>query len=137
MLSNFDNGRTVAAPIIQGAYTMQNDQTKPSTTTQQTKPAERTNTPLQTVKITDGMPATSTANKSAEQADQKSKVDPKDKKATPQAPVKLEIATAIYLRMQKNKNVTRKEIIDEFVKEAKLSKAGASTYYQLIKAKQT
>nr|WP_255562991.1 hypothetical protein [Herbaspirillum sp. ASV7] len=37
--------------------------------------------------------------------------------------------------MQKNKNVTRKEIIEEFVKEAKLSKAGASTYYQLIKAK--
>ncbi|AON52801.1 MULTISPECIES: hypothetical protein [Herbaspirillum] len=47
----------------------------------------------------------------------------------------MEIATAIYPRMQKNKNLTRMEFIDEFVKEAKLSKAGASTYYQLIKAK--
>jgi len=63
--------------------------------------------------------------------------DSNDKKAKTQAPVKMEIVTEIYLRMHKNKNVTRKEIIDEFVKEAKLSKAGASTYYQLIKAKQT
>ncbi|WP_343741463.1 hypothetical protein [Herbaspirillum huttiense] len=47
----------------------------------------------------------------------------------------MEIATAIYLRMQKNKNATRNEIIDEFVNETELSKAGASTYYQLIKEK--
>jgi hypothetical protein len=38
-------------------------------------------------------------------------------------------------RPRKVKGITRKEIIDQFVVEAKLSKAGASTYYQLIKAK--
>lgn len=48
---------------------------------------------------------------------------------------KMEIATEIFKRMKKVKGVTRKEIIDRFVAEAKLSKAGASTYYQLIKAK--
>jgi len=114
---------------------MQNDQIKPGTTTQQIKPAEKSNTPLQTVKITDGMPSPNGAGKPAEQESQKATVGSKNKKAEVQGPVKMEIATAIYLRMQKNKNVTRKEIIDEFVKEAKLSKAGASTYYQLIKAK--
>jgi hypothetical protein len=114
---------------------MQNDQTKPGPAIPQTKNVEKTNTPLQTVKITDGMPSPNAPSKSAEQASQKATVDSKEK-AKVQGPVKMEIATAIYLRMQKNKNVTRKEIIDEFVKEAKLSKAGASTYYQLIKAKQ-
>lgn len=48
---------------------------------------------------------------------------------------KMEIATEIFKRMKKVKGATRKEIIDRFVAEAKLSKAGASTYYQLIKAK--
>lgn len=48
---------------------------------------------------------------------------------------KMEIATEIYKRMRKVKGITRKEILDEFVAVAKLSKAGASTYYQLIKAK--
>ncbi|MDT0357830.1 hypothetical protein RJO15_18720 [Herbaspirillum huttiense F1] len=115
---------------------MQNDQIKPGTATQQTKPADKTNTPLRTVKIADGMPLPNEASESAEQASQKATADSKDKKANTQAPVKMQIATAIYLRMQKNKNITRKEIIDEFVKEAKLSKAGASTYYQLIKTKQ-
>lgn len=114
---------------------MQNDQIKPGTATQQTKPTEKTNTPLHTVKLTDGMPSPNAASKPAEQKNQKTTADSKDKKAKTQAPVKMEIATEIYLRMQKNKNVTRKEIIDEFVKEAKLSKAGASTYYQLIKAR--
>jgi hypothetical protein len=48
---------------------------------------------------------------------------------------KMEIATEIYKRMKKVTGITRKEILDEFVAVAKLSKAGASTYYQLIKAK--
>lgn len=48
---------------------------------------------------------------------------------------KMEIATEIFKRLKKVKGITRKEIIDKFVVEAKLSKAGASTYYQLIKAK--
>ena len=51
------------------------------------------------------------------------------------AKTKMEIATEIFTRLKKVKGITRKEIIDQFVVEAKLSKAGASTYYQLIKAK--
>ncbi|WP_371868016.1 hypothetical protein [Pseudoduganella rivuli] len=53
----------------------------------------------------------------------------------PKAPTKMEIASSIYLRMSKQKDVTRKQIVEQFVAEAKLSAAGASTYYQLIKAK--
>lgn len=53
----------------------------------------------------------------------------------PKIPTKMEIASAIYQRMSKQKDVTRKQIVDQFVADAKLSPAGASTYYQLIKAK--
>lgn len=53
----------------------------------------------------------------------------------PKAPTKMEIASAIYLRISKQKDVTRKQIVEQFVAEAKLGAAGASTYYQLIKAK--
>jgi hypothetical protein len=53
----------------------------------------------------------------------------------PKAPTKMEIASTIYLRMSKQKDMTRKQIVEQFVAEAKLSAAGASTYYQLIKAK--
>lgn len=53
----------------------------------------------------------------------------------PKAPTKMEIASSIYLRMSKQKDVNRKQIVEQFVTEAKLSTAGASTYYQLIKAK--
>ena len=53
----------------------------------------------------------------------------------PKAPTKMEIASAIYVRMSKQKDMTRKRIVEQFVAEAKLSAAGASTYYQLIKAK--
>ena len=53
----------------------------------------------------------------------------------PKAPTKMEIASAIYMRMSKQKDMTRKQIVEQFVAEAKLSVAGASTYYQLIKAK--
>jgi hypothetical protein len=53
----------------------------------------------------------------------------------PKAPTKMEVASSIYLRMSNQKDVTRKQIVEQFVAEAKLSAAGASTYYQLIKAK--
>jgi len=48
---------------------------------------------------------------------------------------KMDIATEIYKRMMKTKGMTRKEVLEQFVSQAKLSKAGASTYFQLIKAK--
>jgi len=53
----------------------------------------------------------------------------------PKVPTKMEIASSIYMRMSKQKDMTRKQIVEQFVAEAKLSAAGASTYYQLIKAK--
>jgi hypothetical protein len=37
--------------------------------------------------------------------------------------------------MMQTKGMTRKEVLEQFVSHAKLSKAGASTYFQLIKAK--
>lgn len=55
--------------------------------------------------------------------------------ATAAAPTKMELATEIYKRMRAVKDVTRKDIIEKFVAEVKLTKAGASTYYQMIKDK--
>ncbi|KGV56950.1 hypothetical protein WT77_24275 [Burkholderia stagnalis] len=55
--------------------------------------------------------------------------------ATPIAPTKMELATEIYKRMRTVKDVTRKDIIEKFITEVKLTKAGASTYYQMIKDK--
>ncbi len=55
---------------------------------------------------------------------------PKGKKSS-----KMAIATDIYNRMIKQKGITRKDIIAKFMAEAKLTKAGARTYFQLIKAK--
>ncbi|GAB6847890.1 hypothetical protein [Paraburkholderia kururiensis] len=55
--------------------------------------------------------------------------------ATAAAPTKMELATEIYKRMRTVKDVTRKDIIEKFVAEVKLTKAGASTYYQMIKDK--
>lgn len=46
---------------------------------------------------------------------------------------KMQVATEIYKRMKRRKQVTRKEIIEQFISEAGLSKDGASTYYQMIK----
>ncbi|MBN8162936.1 hypothetical protein G0D91_04070 [Burkholderia multivorans] len=56
-------------------------------------------------------------------------------KAVPAAPTKMELATEIYKRMRTVKDVTRKDIIEKFIAEVKLTKAGASTYYQMIKDK--
>ena len=49
---------------------------------------------------------------------------------------KMDVATEIYKRMRRQRNVTRKDIIAKFVAEADLSIAAASTYYQIIKARQ-
>lgn len=46
---------------------------------------------------------------------------------------KMQIAKEVYKRMMRRKQVTRKEIIEQFGAEAGLSKDGASTYYQIIK----
>lgn len=56
-------------------------------------------------------------------------------KAPPATPTKMELATEIYKRMRTVKDVTRKDIIEKFIAEVKLTKGGASTYYQLIKDK--
>lgn len=69
--------------------------------------------------------STSTGNDTAAKAAQ----------ATAAAPTKMELATEIYKRMRTVKDVTRKDIIEKFVAEVKLTKAGASTYYQMIKDK--
>lgn len=56
-------------------------------------------------------------------------------KAAPTTPTKMELATEIYKRMRTVKDVSRKDIIEKFIAEVKLTKAGASTYYQMIKGK--
>ena len=56
-------------------------------------------------------------------------------KAEPATPTKMELATEIYKRMRSVKDVTRKDIIEKFIADVKLTKAGASTYYQMIKDK--
>ncbi|WP_186267691.1 hypothetical protein [Burkholderia gladioli] len=56
-------------------------------------------------------------------------------KAVPATPTKMELATEIYKRMRTVKDVTRKDIIEKFIVDVKLTKAGASTYYQMIKNK--
>ena len=53
----------------------------------------------------------------------------------PATPTKMELATEIYKRMRTVKDVTRKDIIEKFVSEVRLTKTGASTYYQMIKDK--
>lgn len=50
--------------------------------------------------------------------------------AVPATPTKMELVTEIYKRMRTVKDVTRKDIVEKFIAEVKLTKAGASTYYQ-------
>jgi len=57
-------------------------------------------------------------------------------KEKPIGRTKMDIATEIYKQMMKTKGMTRKEVLEKFIVEAKLSKSGASTYFQLIKAAQ-
>lgn len=80
--------------------------------------------------------STPTADTPANEGKSDASVSPTVKaEKKPKAPTKMEIASAIYLRMSKQKDMTRKQIVEQFVAEAKLSAAGASTYYQLVKAK--
>ena len=46
---------------------------------------------------------------------------------------KMSAATEIYRRMSRKKGSTRKEIVAAFIEEVGLTKAGAATYYQIIK----
>ena len=84
------------------------------------------------IKTTTPAESASDANKSENSAGDKSGQDVKE---GPAERTKMDIATEIYMQMKKTKGITRKEILERFVAEAKLSKAGASTYFQLIKAK--
>jgi len=49
------------------------------------------------------------------------------------AQTKMSRAADIYRRMTRKKGTTRKEIVAAFVEEVALTKAGAATYYQMIK----
>lgn len=51
---------------------------------------------------------------------------------SPKAPSKADIARGIFAEMQ---GATRKDVIARFMSEARLTKAGAATYYQNFKAK--
>jgi hypothetical protein len=84
------------------------------------------------IKSTTATDNASVENKSEKTAGEKAGETTKD---VPVERTKMEIATEIYLSMKKTKGITRKEILERFVSEAKLSKAGSSTYFQLIKAK--
>lgn len=90
-------------------------------------PIKSTSTPISSTATTD-----TTANEGKSDASDSPAANAEKK---PKAPTKMEIASAVYTRMSRQKEVTRKQIVEQFVVEAKLSPAGASTYYQLIKAK--
>lgn len=77
-------------------------------------------------------------NASAENIAHKSAAESSDKgkKGEPGDRTKMDIATELYTQMMKTKGMTRKEVLEQFIAQAKLSKAGASTYFQLIKAAQ-
>lgn len=90
-------------------------------------PIKSTSTPISSTPTTD---TTVNEEKSDASDSPAAKAEKKSK-----APTKMEIASAVYTRMSRQKEVTRKQIVEQFVAEAKLSPAGASTYYQLIKAK--
>lgn len=90
-------------------------------------PNRNGSTPISSTPTTDAPTDDGKSNTSASPA---AKAESKHK-----APTKMEVASAIYSRMSRQKDMTRKQIVEQFVTEAKLSAAGASTYYQLIKAK--
>ncbi|WP_063548409.1 hypothetical protein [Burkholderia territorii] len=55
--------------------------------------------------------------------------------AVPAIPTKMELATKICERVRTVKDVTRKDIIETFIAGVKLTQAGVSAYYQMIKDK--
>jgi hypothetical protein len=50
---------------------------------------------------------------------------------------KMDKATKVFLAMYGKEDVRRKDIINVFINRCNLTPAGASTYYQNIKKKQT
>lgn len=50
---------------------------------------------------------------------------------------KMDKATKVFLAMYGKEDVKRKDIINAFINRCELTPAGASTYYQNIKKKQT
>lgn len=85
------------------------------------------------IKSTPTMQNASVENKTGKSVVEKMGEDQKEKSAER---TKMDIATELYKQMMKTKGMTRKEVLEKFIAEAKLSKAGASTYFQLIKAAQ-
>lgn len=51
----------------------------------------------------------------------------------PSAPSKMSMAQDVFRRLGRKKITTRKEIVAAFIEEVGLTKAGAATYYQIIK----
>jgi len=49
------------------------------------------------------------------------------------AQTKMDRATELFRQMSMNKDVQRKDIVERFMNDIGLTKAGAGTYYQLIK----
>lgn len=130
------NAKTTATELTK-ATTDQKPATPSTTTTtpQAVAPASPTATgPIKNAATP--ISSTPTAHTTTNEGKSDTSVSPAAKaEKKPKAPTKMEIASAIYLRMSKQNDVTRKQIVEQFVAEAKLSAAGASTYYQLIKAK--
>jgi len=85
------------------------------------------------IKLTPTMQNASVENKADKSAIEKNHEGKKDKQ---DERTKMDIATELYKQMMKTKGMTRKEVLEQFMVQAKLSKAGASTYFQLIKAAQ-
>lgn len=129
------NAKTTATELHKATT----EQKSASSAVTATPPAVPPTSPVATGPIKNAaMPISSTPTADTTGADGKSAVGappPAKAEKKPKTPTKMEIASAIYLRMSKQTDVTRKQIVEQFVAEAKLSAAGASTYYQLIKAK--
>ncbi|NVM78167.1 hypothetical protein FHW83_003991 [Duganella sp. SG902] len=130
------NAKTTATELSKATNDQKSATPAVTTTTPQTVapaspsaagPIKTSATPISSTQTTD---ATANEGRSDASVSPPVKAEKKSK-----APTKMEIASVIYLRMSKQKDVTRKQIVEQFVLEAKLSAAGASTYYQLIKAK--
>lgn len=92
-----------------------------------------------TVDNTAGEPAeaaTSSNNDTENNADSTTSTDTVIADQSPEVAdklTKMAQATEIYRKMNRKKGTTRKEIIASFIDDIGLSKAGAATYYQLIK----
>jgi len=95
--------------------------------------SESVKTVSEGIKSTVSTETASTENKTVKPSAEKTV---KATKSGPDEPTKMAVATEIYKQMMKTKGMTRKEVLEQFVLKAKLTKAGSSTYFQLIKAAQ-